>query len=200
MKFGEKLKQLMKERGMKAVTLAQRMGISSSYISQLIVGRRKPGRETLLKLSKALEVPIETLLMTEADISDGIPISRKIPVLDETQLEVWTDSMDLHHPSRGATIFENATTADPNAFYITGLSCCGMKECDLMLIEPNKEVKSGDIVLVCCPMDAAIKKIIIKDNMVILTDEKQDPMVVLTEEIQKENWKFYKVSQCIKKL
>ena len=57
MTFGEKLRKLMKSRGIKAITLAQRMGVSCAYVSQLITGIRKPGRETLLKLSKSLEVP-----------------------------------------------------------------------------------------------------------------------------------------------
>lgn len=38
-----------------------------------------------------------------------------------------------------------------------------------------------------------------KDNMVILLDEKKDP-VVLAKENTQEEWKYYRVSQCIRKL
>ena len=58
MTFGAKLRKLMKSRGIKAITLAHRMGVSCAYVSQLITGIRRPGRETLLKLSKSLEVPL----------------------------------------------------------------------------------------------------------------------------------------------
>ncbi|MDQ7787032.1 MAG: helix-turn-helix transcriptional regulator, partial [Thermodesulfovibrionales bacterium] len=85
----------MKARGIKAITLAQRMGVSCAYVSQLVTGIRRPGRETLMKLSRSLEVPLETLLSMESDSSDKIFISRKIPVLDESQVLAWGDFIDL---------------------------------------------------------------------------------------------------------
>ena len=88
MQFGEKLKKLMKVKRIKAITLAQRMEVSCAYISQLITGIRRPGRETLLKLSRALEVPVETLLMLGTDNSEKVIISRKIPVLEASKIEV----------------------------------------------------------------------------------------------------------------
>lgn len=200
--IGDKLRKLMKARGIKAITLAQRMGVSCAYISQLLTGIRRPGRETLLKLSRALEVPMETLLMIESDISDKLLLSRKIPVLDETKIDAWVDSIDLDYPSLVANIFEYATTDDANAFYITPkglLSCCGLGLCDLILVEPNKEVKNGDTVLIWSPEGFSIRKIIIKDTMIILMDEKQEPIISSKENIS-EGLKFFKVSQCLRKL
>jgi len=203
MTFGERLRKLMKSRGIKAITLAQRMGVSCAYVSQLITGIRRPGRETLLKLSKSLEVPLEVLLMMESDVSDissKILISRKIPVLDEMKIQEWSDFKDLDYPVLVAGAFEYATTDDSNAFYITprGLfSCCGLETCDLILIEPNKEVKSGDMVLVSLPKGFSIRKFIIKDEIVIIMDEKQEPLVFSKE--NKEGFNFYRVSQCLRK-
>lgn len=200
--IGDKLRKLMKARGIKAITLAQRMGVSCAYISQLLTGIRRPGRETLLKLSRALEVPLETLLMIESDISDKLLLSRKIPVLDETKIDAWVNSIDLDYPSLVANIFEYATTDDANAFYITPkglLSCCGLELCDLILVEPNKEVKNGDTVLIWSPEGFSIRKIIIKDTMIILMDEKQEPIISSKENIS-EGLKFFKVSQCLRKL
>ena len=202
MTFGEKLRKLMKSRGIKAITLAQRMGVSCAYISQLITGIRRPGRETLLKLSKALEVPLETLLMLDSDTSEKILISRKIPVLDETKIDAWVESIDLDYPSLVANIFEYATTDDPNAFYITPkglLSCCGLEMCDLLLIEPNKEVQNGDTVLLYQPEGFSIRKIVIKDTMLILMDEKQEPLVSSKDSFN-EGLKFFRVSQCLRRL
>jgi transcriptional regulator with XRE-family HTH domain len=200
--FGEKLKKLMKARGIKAITLAQKMGVSCAYISQLVTGIRRPGRETLLKLSKALEVPFETLLMIETDTSEKLFISRRIPVLDETQIEAWGNGVDLDYPASVAQKFEYATTDDPNAFYIASkgmLTCCGIDSCDLILIEPNKVIASGDTVFVWSPSGNSIKKYIIRDNMIILMDEKQEPIICPKENL-KEGWRFYRISQCIKKL
>jgi len=202
MTFGEKLRKLMKSRGIKAITLAQRMSVSCAYISQLITGIRRPGRETLLKLSKSLEVPLDTLLMLDSDSFEKILISRKVPVLDETKIDAWVESIDLDYPSLVASTFEYATTDDPNAFYITPkglLSCCGLETCDLLLIEPNKEMHNGDTVLVHLPEGFSIRKIVMKDNMMILMDEKQEPIISAKDNVN-EGLKFFRISVCIKKL
>jgi transcriptional regulator with XRE-family HTH domain len=204
MTFGERLRKLMKSRGIKAITLAQRMGVSCAYVSQLITGIRRPGRETLLKLSKSLEVPLEVLLMMESDVSDisnKILISRKVAVLDEMKVQEWADFTDVDYPTLVATSFEYATTDDPNAFYITAkglLSCCGLEPCDLILIEPNKEVTSGDTVFVLLPLGFSIRKFIVNNDIILLMDEKQEPLIFSKE--NKEGFKYYKVSQCLKKL
>jgi len=204
MTFGERLRKLTKSRGIKAITLAQRMGVSCAYVSQLITGIRRPGRETLLKLSKSLEVPLEVLLMMESDVSDissKILISRKVAVLDETKVREWADFTDLDYPALVATSFEYATTDDPNAFYITPrglLSCSGLETCDLILIEPNKEVASGDTVFVLLPLGFSIRKFIVNNDIILLMDEKQEPLIFSKE--SKEGFKYYRVSQCLRKL
>jgi transcriptional regulator with XRE-family HTH domain len=201
MTFGEELRKLIKSRGIKATTLAQRMNVTCPYISQLITGIRKPGRETLLKLSKSLEVPLETLLVIETDIVNKRFASRRIPVLDEAQIMAWGNFMDLDYPILVANRFEYVTTDDPNAFYIACkgfLQCYGVDSCDLILIEPNKQVASGDTIFVSSPGGLSIKKILIKEDIVILTEDKKEP-VVLTKENIREGWIFYRVSQCIKK-
>ena len=204
MTFGERLRKLTKSRGIKAITLAQRMGVSCAYVSQLITGIRRPGRETLLKLSKSLEVPLEVLLMMESDVSDissKILISRKVAVLDETKVREWADFTDVDYPALVATSFEYATTDDPNAFYITPrglLSCSGLETCDLILIEPNKEVASGDTVFVLLPLGFSIRKFIVNNDIILLMDEKQEPLIFSKE--SKEGFKYYRVSQCLRKL
>lgn len=201
MTFGEELRKIMKARGIKAITLAQRMGVSCAYVSQLVTGIRKPGRETLLKLSKALEVPPESLLMIESDLPATTKIPRKIPVLDKAAMQEWSGWVDLAYPVLAANAYEYATTDDPHAFYITPnglLSCCGLEMCDLFLVEPSKDIMDGDTVLVHSAHGFSIRKYIIRDNMTILVGDKEDP-VIFTEK-NKEELKSYKVSLCLKKL
>ena len=202
MTFGDKLRKIMKTRGVKAITLARRMNVSCAYVSQLMTGIRRPGRETLMKLSKSLEVPFETLLTIDGDYSDRILISRKLPVLDEAKIHEWADCIDLEYPSLVASSFEYAITDDPSAYYITPkglLSCCGLDFCDLILIEPHKEVGSGNTVIVWSPNGVSIRKIVMQDNMIILMDDKQEP-IVLSKEQPDERVKYYRASQCIRKL
>jgi transcriptional regulator with XRE-family HTH domain len=201
MAFGEKLRKLTKARGIKAITLAQRMGVSCAYVSQLITGIRRPGRETLLKLSKALEVPLETLLLMDADVSDRVLFSRKVPVLDEVKMQEWGGCADLDYPYLVAATFEYATTDDVNAFYITPrrlLSCCGLDSCDLILVEPNKEVSNGDTVMVCSPEGVSIRKYITKGDVIIFMDDKQEPFI-FSKENRDSDIKYYRISLCLKR-
>ena len=201
MTFGEELRKIMKAQGVKAMTLAQRMGVSCAYVSQLLTGIRKPGRETLLKLSKALEVPPESLLMIESDIPATTKIPRKIPIVDETKIQEWSDWIDLAYPKLISDAYEYATTDDPYAFYITpkGLvSCCGLEMCDLILVEPSKDIMNGNTVLFRSPHGFSIRKYIIKDTMTILTGDKEDPIISTGK--NKDELKSYKVSLCLKRL
>jgi transcriptional regulator with XRE-family HTH domain len=201
MTFGEELRKIMKAQGVKAITLARRMGVSCAYVSQLLTGIRKPGRETLLKLSKALEVPPERLLVIESDLPAATKIPRKIPILDEKKIKEWPDLDDLSYPALVSHEFEYATTDDPYAFYITPkglLSCCGLDICDLIMVEPTKNITNGDTVLVHSAQGFSISKHIIRDNMTILVGDKEDP-IIFTEK-NKAELKLLKVSQCLKKL
>jgi len=201
MTFGEELRKIMKAQGVKAITLARRMEVSCAYVSQLLTGIRKPGRETLLKLSKALEIPPERLLVIESDLPAATRIPRKVPILNEMNLREWHDQNDLAYPSHVSNEFEYATTDDPHAFYITPknlLSCCGLEVCDLFLVEPGKNIMSGDTVLVHSSHGFSIMKYIVKDNMTILVGDKEDPVIIAGS--NKEELKSYKISQCLKKL
>lgn len=57
--------------------LAQRAGFDASYLSQLESGKRKPSLEALEKLSFALGMPMNVLLLMCADASDLRGIERK---------------------------------------------------------------------------------------------------------------------------
>lgn len=201
MTFGEEIRRIMKMRGIKALTLARRMGVSCAYVSQLLTGIRKPGRETLLKLSKALEVPPEHLLTIESDLASTTRIPRKVPILKGSSLPQPLDPEKLPHPGLSDTEYEYATTDDPHGFYITphGLrSCCGLESCDLILVEPSKTIAHGDTVLVQSADGYSIRKHIVRDNMTILVGDREEPLI-FTEE-NRDSLRCYKVSQCIKRL
>ncbi len=56
-----KLKALRKERGWKQPDLAKKSGLSPGYIARLETGRHDPKLSTLVKLAKALGVPVTEL-------------------------------------------------------------------------------------------------------------------------------------------
>jgi|GEM_PF-887070 len=176
MSYGNQFKELVKSRGLNFTLLAKRMGVSNAYISQIAMGIRRPGRATLLKLSKALEVPIDALLMIgESGVVDN-SVPKKIPVLSEPAVIAWLMSGTIEFPVIYAESFdfEYALTCDPYAFYFQSSES---KEkvfgYDLVLIEPISAIKNGNTVLACLPGIFLLGKILIADGISMLYDERQ---------------------------
>jgi len=61
-RFVMRLKKLRAERGMTQEALAEKAGISRSYIARLELGQQDPTLGTLEKLAKALKVPVAKFL------------------------------------------------------------------------------------------------------------------------------------------
>jgi len=57
-----KLKALRKQRGWTQPALPKKAGVSSGYIARLETNRHDPKLSTLVKLAKALGVPVTELL------------------------------------------------------------------------------------------------------------------------------------------
>ena len=60
--FGKKLKELRMEKGLSQQKLGEILGFCNQTISFWENGSREPDLDTLLKISKFFEVPIEELL------------------------------------------------------------------------------------------------------------------------------------------
>lgn len=71
--FGDRLRQLRKERNLTQKELANLIGVKNSVISFYEVGDRTPSLEVLIKLSKALHISTDKLL--GIDKSETVNIS-----------------------------------------------------------------------------------------------------------------------------
>lgn len=71
--FGDRLRQLRKDRKLTQKELANLIGVKNSVISFYEVGERTPSLEVLIKLSKALHVSTDVLLGIEK--SETIDVS-----------------------------------------------------------------------------------------------------------------------------
>ena len=67
--LGKIIKDYRKEKGYTQFEMAEKIGVSEFYISALETGSRKPGRETLIKLSNEMDMPIEKLLELKTERS-----------------------------------------------------------------------------------------------------------------------------------
>lgn len=76
--FGNRLRQLRKERKLTQKELAGRIGVKNSVISFYEVGDRTPSLEVLVKLSKALHVSTDVLLgLDKSETVDVAGLSEK---------------------------------------------------------------------------------------------------------------------------
>jgi transcriptional regulator with XRE-family HTH domain len=60
-KFGRRLRQLRRERDMTQEELAEMVGISTDFLSNVERGINAPSFENLEKIAKALRVPVSDL-------------------------------------------------------------------------------------------------------------------------------------------
>jgi transcriptional regulator with XRE-family HTH domain len=61
-RLSKRLKQLRAKRGLTQAVLAQRAGVTLSYIGRLEIGRHDPQLSTLRKLAKALKITVAELV------------------------------------------------------------------------------------------------------------------------------------------
>lgn len=61
-RFAKRLKELRAQQGLTQAALAERAGVTLSYIGRLEIGRHDPQLSTLYKLAKALGVSISDLV------------------------------------------------------------------------------------------------------------------------------------------
>ncbi len=195
-KFGENLKVLIKSRGMNSVSFAKKMGVSTAYISQLVTGVRKPGYKTMMNIARLLDIPFDIVAAFDGRFKMSLP--RKVPVLDETNIDKLLDYIDSNNIVLISENYEYALSEDKQAFFVKPKAvrvCCALEKCDLILIEPNAEIKNGDNVLVCLNGSFSVKKIGIKKDIIILFDDEQEPISFLKED--KHETRMFRVKQCI---
>lgn len=59
--FGRRVQRLMELRGLKQIPLAQGAGVSQSTINRILNEASSPRMDTIIKISQALNVPLESL-------------------------------------------------------------------------------------------------------------------------------------------
>jgi SOS-response transcriptional repressor LexA len=84
----------------------------------------------------------------------------------------WTDLNDLDFPRKICNRFEYARTDDPRAFYfeahLSAMNMIGLRDGDLLLVEPSRAVDRGSIVLSVRGGKFRLIKILPRNGEVIL--------------------------------
>ena len=96
MSIGNNIRNARKNQKMTLQQIADKMGCSQQNISQYETGKRKPKLETLQKLSKALDVPLDNLLELGNNHTSE-ELMEIIEIYNEQQKELNKDNAIRHH-------------------------------------------------------------------------------------------------------
>lgn len=76
MTIGQVIKNLLKKKKISQVELAEKIGKSTTAVSQILKGQYSPTNETLDKISDVIDVPVPVLhFLTLSD--EDIPVDKK---------------------------------------------------------------------------------------------------------------------------
>ena len=95
MEIGQVIKLLIKKRGLKQVQVAERIGKSTTALSQIINGTYKPQPDTLEKISEVLDIPVPVihfLSISENDVpKENLELYRNLaPSMEKYLIDVFS--------------------------------------------------------------------------------------------------------------
>ena len=79
MTFGKNLKEVRKRLGLTQTSLAQMIGVSTSFVTEIEEGRKAPSFITIEKISSVTRVPVWSYFIEGGcDVSDEISVDQQI--------------------------------------------------------------------------------------------------------------------------
>lgn len=181
--------------------LAREIGVSQGTISNASTGIVPRKLEVLQKFADYFHVSIEELRGGTASARKVSPPGfREVPVINRAACGRWRDFSDLDYPASHAERHELAPSTDPAAFYViaSGDSMIGAKieEGDLLLVEPNKEVRDGQIVLARADHGCTVKKFFRHDGYIELRpmNESHKSLIVKND----SSLRIYRITRVVK--
>ena len=166
-------------KGWSQKDLAKKIGTTQQQIARYESGANDVKSSVLLKLSAALGVTVSYLLALDDDpsfvsvvSSDTVPVPVLGRIAAGTPRAAFSQSDDYHDTQRGLV------ASHPHAFWlvVAGNSMNRLfPEGALVLVDPDSEVRSGDVgAIFVNGDDATIKRIFFEDGAVRLHPESWD--------------------------
>lgn len=167
-------------KGWSQKDLAKKIGTTQQQIARYESGANDVKSSVLLKLSAALGVTVSYLLALDDDpsfvsvvSSDTVPVPVLGRIAAGTPRTAFSQSDDYHDTQRGLV------ASHPHAFWlvVAGNSMNRLfPEGALVLVDPDAEVRSGDVAAIFVNGDdATIKRVYFEDGSVRLHPESWDP-------------------------
>jgi len=150
--IGKRLKELRKKLGLSQLELSQRSSISQASIARIETNQQKNLKsDTLEKLSAALGISLSELFEKPEMIGEETPHYGAVRMLPVVTLKEFLSKKIPSLLKESAILFEPVLTQIENAFFLQAtnslISVPHINKGDLVLIEPNSQIKDGDMVL-----------------------------------------------------
>jgi len=181
---------------MTSTELGLRADISQSYVIEIESGRKNPSLEVLSRIARALGVSLTEIISG----TTPQPVSvryRYIPVINRVSCGEWMDFGDMEFPPGFGADYELTDSKDPNAFYViaSGDSMVGgrIQEGDYLLVSPNMQYNSGDIVLAKSQEGVTVKRYMRKGENVVLEPLNPAYRPIMLE--ARNDLKLYKIAE-----
>lgn len=198
-----RVKELLREKGWTTKILAEKTGMSESYLTHIKNGTRRWNEDSLRKLANAFEIsPIE-LFAQHRQRTDQVTSTVKMPEKSDVQLQVQIVPVvgDIpSHPSPYNNQLVQVTTGCKDVFVpVLNRSDVGMfalllnnntlaptfEKNDILIISPEVWARSGDVAAVEYSLDnvtvKGIMKVTFSDDFIVLesVNYKQAPIALV---------------------
>lgn len=176
---GYKIAEARRAKGWSQSELAKRVGTTQQQIARYESGANDVKSSVLIRLSSTLGVTISYLLGIDGDnrYIEAVPArSYALPIVGRIAAGAAREAIDQAGETRQTT--EELYQEHPNAFWLTiaGNSMNRLfAEGTLVLIDPDEEVRNGDVAaLFVNGDDATIKRVYFNGQSVTLVPESYD--------------------------
>lgn len=199
--FLEIFKKIYEKFGMNQSEIARTIQISPSSISNYLSRNYNPPAKVILKMKKLLD---DLVLENKKSKTDPDPDSdpkniKEIPLFHERDFPKGKKLPDLSESDRFKLIL-GFRTKDQDSFFIAATTDSmvgsGIQKGDYLLVEPNRNIKPGDLVLCNHPRFGLLagKYCHPSENLVIIFSQRGDCGIILLLDNEVHEVPVYRIS------
>ena len=188
------LRRLLKRAGISQVELSKRLDRDPTQINQMCRGRRGIGADIGRKLID--------FFATHGIMIDHHDFFKPIDAVEEEgrSIKVFEEGLPLGRvETEQPTRMEMTSSRDPKAFYYCvkeNLVGGEIREGDLLLVEPGRKVKSGDLVLVSLQEEVMVRRHHDRKGITYLEDlNGREPIILEEGEAPDHSWRVSEIKR-----
>jgi len=204
--IGGRLKYFRQKLGLSQLELSQKSNISQASIARIEAHQQKNLRtKTIEKLTAALGISLSDLFEEPVMIKEEVSPYMNPKMIPVMTLEKFITLKRPDNLREKADYLEPSLSHDQNAVFLkaTGalISSPLINEDDLLLIEPDAEVKNGDIVFFISNDQNTIGRLFYRPPIYILQPLKQEsePNVFNKKERKKRGVRIFRIGEIRRK-